>query len=619
MALPGQMDEVTRVYSRSENVPLSNSLSSKHHNESKHNQKEQEQIVSLSQTSRPSPIIIHRSKTNDPAITAESNGSSSAASGTSPAKTPTTTNPSNRSKFWAKIPAQLLPFFFHKYSDQTFQSENHLGVSDISGSSTTSLPVLLSPPLPDTGYRPASPLRHHRRTFSAPRTIKETLDASSSESELGLRMVNEYVLKKEIGRGAFGVVHLAENSVTGEEYAVKEFSKSKLRKKLYYTLLRKEKFESYAKSPDGKLRPAPPMKRRSAPDIHQQGEFMDPLYPLRREIAIMKKIHHENLVNLIEVLSDPNSDSLFMVLEMCKKGVIMDVSLFGIESQHMYTIEEVRNFFRDLILGVEYLHAQGIVHRDIKPDNILLTENNVLKIGDFGVSEMFEKDNDRFGKDLVGSPAFTAPETLIVQNKDVSGRAGDIWACGVTLYALSFEKLPFCSTNILQLYNEIIEGVYTIPEGTDPALIDLLSKMLETDPEKRIKMPEIRVHPWVTANGQDELMSTAENTEDVVVYVSKEDLREAIKGIRGMKTVVKAVNRLKRVVHNRDNSQNIPPSSQQQQQQQQQQQRLKIQLPKVVVYKDDSAPSLENLSIDGKSKKKKNKMFQQRIQQYETF
>lgn len=102
------------------------------------------------------------------------------------------------------------------------------------------------------------------------------------------------------------------------------------------------------------------------------------------------------------------------------------------------------------------VHAQGIVHRDIKPDNLLLDANDVLKIVDFGVSEMFSKDDDRL-KSSNGSPAFASPELSQAGFHDVSGKAADIWAMGVTLYAFIYGVLPFRYYNVLELYQAIQE------------------------------------------------------------------------------------------------------------------------------------------------------------------
>lgn len=95
-----------------------------------------------------------------------------------------------------------------------------------------------------------------------------------------------------------------------------------------------------------------PLHRHSASDKQNDDDQGNPLYLIKEEIAIMKKLNHPNLVSLIEVLDDPDEDSLYMVLEMCKKGVVMKVGLD--EKADPYDIENCRCWFRDLILGIEY-------------------------------------------------------------------------------------------------------------------------------------------------------------------------------------------------------------------------------------------------------------------------
>lgn len=273
---------------------------------------------------------------------------------------------------------------------------------------------------------------------------------------------------------------------------MKEFSKSRLRKRAQSNILRR---------PHGGLRSGHlkagtsfnlPLHRHSASDVHDEQEQGNPLYLIKEEIAIMKKLNHTNLVSLIEVLDDPNEDSLYMVLEMCQKGVVMKVGIG--ERADPYDSESCRCWFRDLILGIEYLHAQGVVHRDIKPDNLLLTADDVLKIVDFGVSEMFEKDSAMKTAKSAGSPAFLPPELCVSKHGDVSGKAADIWSMGVTLYCLRFGKIPFEKTGVLDLYESIKHDKVELEGNLEAEFKDLMHRILEKDPAKRITLSELRVY-----------------------------------------------------------------------------------------------------------------------------
>ena len=139
------------------------------------------------------------------------------------------------------------------------------------------------------------------------------------------------------------------------------------------------------------------------------------------------------------------------------------------------------------------MHAQGVVHRDIKPDNLLLTNENVLKIVDFGVSEMFEKESEMLTAKSAGSPAFLPPELCVARHGEISGKAADIWSMGVTLYCLRFGKLPFEKIGVMDLYEAIRSDVLTYPTDIGREFVDLMEKLLEKDPAKRIQMHELRV------------------------------------------------------------------------------------------------------------------------------
>ncbi|KAI1617840.1 calcium/calmodulin-dependent protein kinase [Exophiala viscosa] len=394
-----------------------------------------------------------------------------------------------------------------------------------------------------------SPLRHHHRTPSAHKQVKESLNArseyiTSQDDGVAEHRINQYIIRQEIGRGSFGAVHMAVDQY-GQEYAVKEFSKARLRKRAQSHILRRPLNERRRGALQGFNSPM----HRTGNDEQTQASAID---LIKEEIAIMKKLNHPNLVSLIEVLDDPTEDSLYMVMEMCKKGVVMKVGLE--ERADPYPDLVCRYFFRDLILGIEYLHAQGVVHRDIKPDNCLVTDDDVLKVVDFGVSEMFAKDSEMLTAKSAGSPAFLPPELCVARHGDVSGRAADIWSMGVTLYCLKYGRIPFEKTGIFEMYDAIKTDEPQFDTDEDDDFRDLITKTLEKDPQKRIKMGELREHPWVTQHGKDQLLSEEENTSDLVEPPTEAEMNAAItSNMRNVVTVIKAINKFKSLLEKTKN------------------------------------------------------------------
>jgi [calcium/calmodulin-dependent protein kinase] kinase len=144
------------------------------------------------------------------------------------------------------------------------------------------------------------------------------------------------------------------------------------------------------------------------------------------------------------------------------------------------------------------VHSQGVVHRDIKPDNLLLTDDDVLKIVDFGVSEMFERATKEMRTSKsAGSPAFLPPELCVARHGDVSGKAADIWSMGVSLYCLRYGKIPFERETVFEVYEAIRTETPKLPSDENPDFVDLMGRLLEKDPERRITMAELRVSPFL--------------------------------------------------------------------------------------------------------------------------
>uniref|UniRef100_G3TU75 Calcium/calmodulin dependent protein kinase kinase 1 n=1 Tax=Loxodonta africana TaxID=9785 RepID=G3TU75_LOXAF len=321
--------------------------------------------------------------------------------------------------------------------------------------------------------------------------------------------LNQYKLQSEIGKGAYGVVRLAYNESEDRHYA---------------TLLQ----DSCLKLVVFHGRP-PPRGSQAA-----LGGPAKQLLPLERyqEIAILKKLDHVNVVKLIEVLDDPAADNLYLVFDLLRKGPVMEVPC-----DNPFPEEQARLYLRDIILGIEYLHYQRIIHRDIKPSNLLLGDDGHVKIADFGVSNQFE-GNDAQLSSTAGTPAFMAPEAISDSGQSFSGKALDVWATGVTLYCFVYGKCPFIDDYILALHRKIKNEAVVFPEEpkVSEELKDLILKMLDKNPETRIGVSDIKLHPWVTKNGEELLPSEEQHCS--VVEVTEEEVKNSVKLIPSWTTVI---------------------------------------------------------------------------------
>mmetsp|Transcript_13570 Transcript_13570/g.27764 ORF Transcript_13570/g.27764 Transcript_13570/m.27764 type:complete len:643 (+) Transcript_13570:450-2378(+) len=255
--------------------------------------------------------------------------------------------------------------------------------------------------------------------------------------------IGQYVLGKNLGIGAFGKVKLATHIITGHKVAIKILNKAKIKH-----LGMEEK--------------------------------------VQREINILRICTHPHIIRLYEVIDTPTD--IFLVNEYVSGGELFDY----IVSKGRLSADEARSFFHQIISGVEYCHFQKIVHRDLKPENLLLDNNLNLKIADFGLSNVM-RDGD-FLRTSCGSPNYAAPE--VISGHLYAGPEVDVWSCGVILYALLCGSLPFDDESIPNLFKKIKSGMYSLPSHLSQLARNLIPRMLEVDPMKRITIAEIRLHPW---------------------------------------------------------------------------------------------------------------------------
>ncbi|KAJ2013567.1 hypothetical protein GGI14_005313, partial [Coemansia sp. S680] len=194
----------------------------------------------------------------------------------------------------------------------------------------------------------------------------------------GRKMINQYMIIRELGRGTHGKVKLAFDTITGDYYAIKVIDKESRDRRLRFNNTSAQR---------GTRKGATGSRRRSC---HQQSRShgflridIDKMERVKREIAILKKCRHPNVVRLREVIDDAHARRIYLVIEYMDGG---EIAWRHANNLPVMAADEARSVFRDLVLGVEYLHYAGILHRDLKPQNLLHSKAGTVKISDFGVS-----------------------------------------------------------------------------------------------------------------------------------------------------------------------------------------------------------------------------------------
>lgn len=377
----------------------------------------------------------------------------------------------------------------------------HQGESDFfpaAGSAGVSMEIEISPKKEASQtIVPMMPLRHCNESMISfqsltgsvagghqPHAMETTILDVTRDTE-GNKLINEYLVIGELGRGSFGKVKLAEHKQHRDLVAIKILNKSMLRK-----------------------------VRNGMTSAIQQ---------VQTEIAVMKKLRHRNIVNLYEVIDDPKSNKMYLVMQYVANGTVRSINTDGTCPK----LEDklARDYARQLAAGLNYLHRHNVVHRDIKPDNILLGANGNIYLSDFGVSEILDEDTD-FIVGSQGTPAFMSPE-LCRGEGSVHGKAVDMWALGVTLYTFVVGKLPFYGKNFDEISQKVQNNALELPSDLDEEWVELLSSLLNKDPKRRMTASELRQSPLLFGKGDAMAQSRRASAIDVV-FVDDEDIENAI-------------------------------------------------------------------------------------------
>nr|XP_046910015.1 serine/threonine-protein kinase SIK1-like isoform X1 [Dermatophagoides farinae] len=276
-----------------------------------------------------------------------------------------------------------------------------------------------------------------------------------------------YEMLKTIGKGNFAVVKLARHTIINLQVAIKVISRKSL--------------------------------------------TADQLLKLNREIDIMKRVgSHRNIVRLYQVMQSDRH--VMLVTEYCQGGELFE----QLVTKGRLSESNSRFYFHQIVDAVKYLHSNGIVHRDLKAENLLLTSDfKCVKLADFGFSNYYT--NQCFLATWCGSPPYAAPE--LFEGKQYNGPKADIWSLGVVLYVLVCGSLPFDGNTLQSLKTRVLSGKFRIPFFMSRECEHLIRHMLVIDPEKRFNLQQIKQHRWMSHstmnnNNISSVVSTSEKLSD---------------------------------------------------------------------------------------------------------
>ena len=284
------------------------------------------------------------------------------------------------------------------------------------------------------------------RTFSSsPFTINTTINNRNKDNK-----ISHYEIGKIIGKGAYATVKICKNKITQEKFAMKIYEKKILNDNI---------------------------KKKC----------------ILREIEILKKLNHPNIVKLYDtIISDKN---ILLIQELVNGISLRD--FYNKEIRNQKNISEKKYkiltiLFKQIFSAFDYIHKKNIFHRDIKLENILLTKNYEIKIIDFGFG--LYNPRNYLQKFFCGTPNYMAPE--IIMKKEYDGQKADMWSLGILLYKLFCADFPFKGKDEKDLYRHIIKGKYKIKEYVPDLIKIIIDKILRPKPYQRINCDQILQSHW---------------------------------------------------------------------------------------------------------------------------
>ena len=288
-------------------------------------------------------------------------------------------------------------------------------------------------------------------TAASPTTLRERNGDANAPGRAPLRSkttLDDYVILRPVGEGSFGKVFQARQRYSGRACAMKF--------------------------------------------IPKHGKSERDLVSLRSEIDIMKTLDHPNVIKMLDAFE---TNMEFVVVMEFAQGVLYDV----LEHDARLPEKEVRMIARQLVDALYYLHSNRVIHRDLKPQNILIGTDRCVKVCDFGLARSMSKSS-LVMTSIKGTPLYMAPELVQEQPYD---HAVDLWSVGVILYELFVGQPPFYTTSIYTLIQKIVKEDVKWPDTMSPSFKSFLQGLLNKKPQQRLNWPSVLDHPFVRKDGDE--------------------------------------------------------------------------------------------------------------------
>jgi protein kinase A len=286
-------------------------------------------------------------------------------------------------------------------------------------------------------------------THAVPRTKYSAANKQRRRMHRKLQL-DDFILKRTVGTGSFGRVHLAQSKVNGKHYAIKALDK--------YDVVRLKQVEH-----------------------------------INNEPTILREVAHPFVVTLWDAFQDDTH--LFMVMDYVPGGELFSI----LRKQKKFSEQAAKFYAAEVVLALAYLHEQDIVYRDLKPENILVDDRGHVKLTDFGFAKRIEDTTWT----VCGTPDYLAPEIIISKGYT---KAVDWWGLGVLIFEMVTGKAPFIDKNPVNLYQKILECRVEWPEEMSGDLKDLLQNLLTSDLEVRFTSKEIKKHAWFSDIDFDQVL-----------------------------------------------------------------------------------------------------------------